>query len=42
MLHNVFYSGLEHSESFTATLGTVQLSQDYVDIVSNGPRTAPP
>ncbi|MFL5732828.1 MAG: S8 family serine peptidase, partial [Chloroflexia bacterium] len=35
VLHNVFYSGLEHSEPFTATLGTVRLSQDSVSITSN-------
>src|SRR5436190_6821311 len=38
VLHNVFYSGLEHSESFTATMGTVQLSNESLDIVSS--RTA--
>ena len=37
MLHNVFYSGMDHSEPFTATLGTVQLSQDHLDITSNRP-----
>lgn len=36
VVHNVFYSGLEQSESFTATLGTVHLSRDDLEIVSPG------
>jgi subtilisin family serine protease len=38
VLHNVFYSGSGHSEPFTTTLGTVELSQDYVNITSNQTR----
>src|SRR5205823_670539 len=37
VLHNVFFSGLAHSEPFTATLGTVQLSRDSLDITTNEP-----
>ncbi len=37
VLHNVFFSGLAHSEPFTATLGTVQLSKDSLDITTSEP-----
>lgn len=35
VIHNVFYSGSGPSESYTATLGTVRLSRDYIDITSS-------
>jgi hypothetical protein len=38
VLHNVFFSGLQHQESFTATLGTVHLSADNLSITSSQPR----
>jgi subtilisin family serine protease len=37
VVHDVFYSGMAPSESFTATLGTVQLSADNLQITTNRP-----